>query len=611
MLAVLLFHVDHKLLPGGYLGVDLFFVISGFVVTKSLAENKVRYREFLLRRFYRLFPAGATTILVTLLAFEFAGQGLLSKQHVHSAIASFTATSNFYFMRHSGYFDTVLQGNPFLHFWSLSVEEQFYLVWPWLIIPVAAWRFPAKAAFLIALAMMSAAIFWWAPVEAFYLMPARAFQFGAGALAYFVLGRHRPPLPSIGIYAMLGLSIILFFTHDGTQSWPSAILLPTMIFASLVFLAANQPLDRLLLLFPIQYLGLASYSIYLAHWPIIVYGNIVYDAGIQAKVLAFLLSIMVGIALHYAIERPLNFRISQKTSRKESRFVVFGGPVIAVTTACVMAVMSAQIHASAMPSSLAASQQDSDLDEAEKIYAQTEAIRTAAIKKSWACNTFEPGRLNGNKNYKLLDDLNLGECLKGKDLLLADSTGEVAVYLLATTGKADSLAQLVSAGCSFLLSATAPDCTKMNALRSTLITATRCAYSTIYLAFSWEKYKPAELRALFALAAKSPCKFVVLSQLPSFTVNPEQALRASNSNNVDLFSKVRENARKATSLIDEISRDQPNVQMLRWSPLDNPHPELPVLTPKSEIIYRDSYHYTDAGKRWLMLQYLRAKAGAS
>ncbi|AGK59904.1 hypothetical protein HYPDE_41178 [Hyphomicrobium denitrificans 1NES1] len=74
---------------------------------------------------------------------------------------------------------------------------------------------------------------------------------------------------------------------------------------------------------------------------------------------------------------------------------------------------------------------------------------------------------------------------------------------------------------------------------------------------------------------------------------------------------MSENARKATGLIDEVSRDQPNVQMLRWSPLDNPHPELPVLTPKSEIIYRDSYHYTDAGKRWLMLQYLRAKAGAS
>lgn len=542
MLAVLLFHVDHKLLPGGYLGVDLFFVISGFVVTKSLAENKLRYREFLLRRFYRLFPAGATTILVTLLAFEFAGHGLLSKQHVHSAIASFTATSNFYFMRHSGYFDTALQGNPFLHFWSLSVEEQFYLVWPWLIILISAWRFFAKAAFLIVLAIMSAAIFWWAPVEAFYLMPARAFQFGAGALAYFVLGQYRLLLPSIGIYAMLGSSIILFFTHDGTQSWSTAILLPTVIFASLVLLAANQPLDRLLLLFPIQYLGLASYSIYLAHWPIIVYSNIVYDAGIQTKVLAFLLSIVAGVALHYAIERPLNFRISQKTARKKSRFfVIFGGPVIAATTACVMAVIFAQIHASAMPSSLTASRQDSDLDEAEKIYAQTETIRAAAIKKSWACNTFEPGRLNGNKKYKLLDDLNLGECLKGKNLLLADSTAEVAVYLLATTGKADSLAQLDSAGCSFLLSTTAPDCTKMNALRLTLITNTSCAYSTIYLAFSWAKYKPDDLRALFALVAKSPCSFVILSQLPSFTVNPEQALRANNSNNVDFtFESERE-----------------------------------------------------------------------
>ncbi|MGY4598070.1 peptidoglycan/LPS O-acetylase OafA/YrhL [Bradyrhizobium sp. GM22.5] len=611
-LAVLFFHVDRDLLPGGYLGVDLFFVISGFVVTKSIVESDFSYRSFLTNRFYRLYPAAATTILLTLLAFQSAGEGLLTDEVLHSAFASFTATSNFYFMRHSSYFDTALQGNPLLHFWSLSVEEQFYIAWPWLIVSVSRSRFASNILILTGLAILSAAISFWSPTDAFYLMPARAFQFGAGALVYFVLDRYRFSIPSITMSAMLASSLLLFFTLDGTQSWPLAVLLPTTLFAGMVFLAGAQPEQRFLLLGPVQFIGLASYSIYLVHWPIIVYSHIIYGVAVPIKAIAFVSSILGGVTLHYAIELPLNFRASRKSASERSRWAArLGGPSIALATAFVMAVISFQIHTSARPIISASSSHADGPDTAVTIYSQTQARRDEAITKTWACNTFEPGRMTGDRSFKLLADLDLAECLKGSDLLLADSTAEVAIDILATTGNAENLAQLNSAGCSFALSAMAPDCNRMNTLRASLLSGERCSYAKVYLGFKWAKYRPNDLHSLFELLAKSPCTFVVMSQLPAFAVLPEQVLRANNSRNADLLAKVSESVLKATNAVEGVSRNRPNIRMLYWSPLDKPNPTLPILTAEGDMIYRDDYHYTPAGKKWFVLQFLRSKFAAS
>lgn len=131
--AVLIFHADKTLLPSGYLGVDLFFVISGFVVTRSLAIRNVSYGRFLAARFYRLAPAAAATVLLTFAVFSVTSADLLSIEHKVTGSAAVIALSNFYLMFQNSYFDSAVQGNPFLHFWSLSVEEQFYLVWPYKI----------------------------------------------------------------------------------------------------------------------------------------------------------------------------------------------------------------------------------------------------------------------------------------------------------------------------------------------------------------------------------------------------------------------------------------------------------------------------------------------
>lgn len=221
ILMVLMFHIDESIYPGGFIGVDFFFVISGFIITRainsSIIRNEFSLLDFYTRRVARLTPAVSATVVFTIILSYFIYDADRTSEISVAGFYSIISVSNIYFWMQSGYFDTVSQGNPFLHTWSLGVEEQFYIFWPLLLVFLKA-RLIVPLAAIIALgtglSVFTSAYF---PSAAFYLAPARIFQFAIGAGAWVVLDK-RPnlfrwdrfgSLGIVGVLILIGLGLVI------------------------------------------------------------------------------------------------------------------------------------------------------------------------------------------------------------------------------------------------------------------------------------------------------------------------------------------------------------------------------------------------------------------
>lgn len=279
ILPILVYHLRPSLLPGGYVGVDIFYVISGFLITRMIVTqgSAFRLRDFYLRRFFRLFPALFATLLGTLVA----GWVILGPEDYEalgrSAISAAIGTSNVYFLFAVDYFNAASILHPLLHTWSLGVEEQFYLVWPALLIVTSGWRVPLWLAAAVSGAISFGIIFLWQPAHpqaVFYQMPFRIFEFAIGAgtvsLEEWWNWRSAGWLSAItGSLAALALATA-FVVFDAQTPWPGpATLVPALATAGLL-LSGSDGIWRLALgAWALRYVGRISYSLYLVHWPII------------------------------------------------------------------------------------------------------------------------------------------------------------------------------------------------------------------------------------------------------------------------------------------------------------------------------------------------------
>jgi len=315
VISVVLFHADEALLPGGFLGVDLFYVISGFVVSKSISEHYKGYWNFLLRRFFRLAPSAIVTILTTIVILGVTGYDLLDTKHYLSAIYALLFTSNFYFAFDISYFDPVAQGNPFLHFWSLNVEEQFYLLWPLVCLPFLRLR-TFWIVTLVSVWFIFSFAFWvYAPEISFFMMPYRISQFSSGALIYVLLSRQNISLANLTTSAntliLASTYVILFAVMllvDGSSHWVFNFLIPTVLSFLLLFAGLFRTVgERWILTSALTFLGRASYSIYLVHWPLTVFFHLKYGTNLTSLAAIVLISIALGIALHMAIEKQFKY----------------------------------------------------------------------------------------------------------------------------------------------------------------------------------------------------------------------------------------------------------------------------------------------------------------
>lgn len=334
---VVLGHAGTPGFAGGFVGVDVFFVLSGFLITGLLlkeqsAEGRIAYAAFLVRRLRRLFPA----LVVMLLAVLVAATCLLSAYGLEQQTQSFpfalTWVSNLYFAySEHQYFDVIREQDLFIHTWSLGVEEQFYLFWPLLLIAAIAMarKFaptggqlagPLIAFVVVSIASVGLNVLWYSESQllSFYMMPARAWQFALGASVYLVTasiqfgpaGRwSSQTLPILltvtGLLLLFGSSLLL---HDDLAYPGAYVLAPSLATAMIILagtLAPRAVTTRLLGAKPLVWIGDRSYSLYLWHWPILMLGA-AYGLFDQITSLLFYLagSLLIAAVSYRVIEIP-------------------------------------------------------------------------------------------------------------------------------------------------------------------------------------------------------------------------------------------------------------------------------------------------------------------
>lgn len=332
VLSVIVYHLNPHWLPGGLSGVDIFFVISGFVVSASLADFRKStpqafFAYFYARRMLRILPALVTCLLVThVFAMLFIPWAWLSDANQRTGLYAFFGLSNFFLARnHSNYFEPRAEFNPYVHTWSLGVEEQFYLIFPPLFaawIAGARWRRFSASLFALGLIVSLALAAWLArtnPELSFYMLYTRFWELAGGVLLYQLLvftghafsETHRPVTAfSQGGSIVSALLVAAGFALTSPRSYPfPGALLPVLgTLGLLFFLHGREPRDivmRALRLPAVVFIGQISYSLYLWHWPVFVLFR--WTTGVESipqRIAATALTFALATASYYFIERP-------------------------------------------------------------------------------------------------------------------------------------------------------------------------------------------------------------------------------------------------------------------------------------------------------------------
>ena len=362
--AVVLYHAGVPGISGGYIGVDVFFVISGFLITGLLwrevtTTNTVRLVRFYGARARRLLPAAATVGIFTAIAAAVVLPPLQARRVFLDGIASALYVGNYRFaMQGTDYLASDQPPSPFQHYWSLGVEEQFYLVWPVLIIGTAwlvgrARRGAASKAApyavvlaLVAVASLAAAVLWTrtSPPWAFFSLPTRAWELAAGGLVALSIRQwRRLPLLPAAIAGWGGLALILLTCTQlgpGTPYPGTAALLPVLGTALVIgggCVTGGIGPGRVLCRPAMRAIGRVSYSWYLWHWPVLLLMPPLLGApaGLPARLAATVVSAGLAVITMHLVENPGRFAAPLRRSAKAS--LALGGAATAATAcACVL-----------------------------------------------------------------------------------------------------------------------------------------------------------------------------------------------------------------------------------------------------------------------------------
>ncbi|WP_415906457.1 acyltransferase family protein [Neptuniibacter sp. QD72_48] len=351
IIPVILFHAGFSIFSGGFVGVDVFFVISGYLITtiifQEMKEGKFSIWSFYERRAKRILPA---LFIVTLLCIPFAWLWMLPSEFEdfsQSIAGVATFTSNIFFWRESGYFEDPAELKPLLHTWSLAVEEQFYIFYPPLLL-ILYKLVPKRLFIIIALiTLCSLCLSQWASSAYasanFYLLPTRAWEMGIGALVALYLQKNKVQKQNLGLLpsesywqllwqqaiSLLGISLItysiLFF--DKNTPFPSVWALIPVLGTAFIILAADGKtlVGKLLSHKSLVGIGLVSYSAYLWHQPIFAFARIRLVDGVTEWVFVglIILTFFLSVVTYFLIENPV------RKSKSYSRFKVLSSAFVA------------------------------------------------------------------------------------------------------------------------------------------------------------------------------------------------------------------------------------------------------------------------------------------
>jgi peptidoglycan/LPS O-acetylase OafA/YrhL len=384
VLAVVIEHAWPDLLPGGYAGVDVFFVLSGFLITRMLitevaSRGTIDLVAFYARRVRRIIPAATLCVVVIAVVFTtILGIGF-GPDFRTEALAAALSVSNFLFVnRATDYFATNPSSSPFLHYWSLAVEEQFYVVWPTLLLGIVALgRFAARQTVARGWGVDPERVRRWLPIglaasiaivslalairgreiNAFFLLPHRAWELLAGGLLAWLqiarpwnLGIARRP--GLWLAALAGAAALAFTFVTEFRRWPGlGTTLPVLGTVLLVAGGTALPGARLLSMGWLRFFGRISYALYLWHWPTLAAASLLALPSPEPPPLMIIgavgLAMLAAIFSTLVVEEPIRFSRTQWLAR--GRAIAAAGTVLAAASMTIMVSTSVALTARAAP----------------------------------------------------------------------------------------------------------------------------------------------------------------------------------------------------------------------------------------------------------------------
>jgi peptidoglycan/LPS O-acetylase OafA/YrhL len=382
VLAVVLHHLAPTAVPGGFAGVDVFFVISGYLITRiintAVLANEFSYAVFVWRRCRRILPSLGVVLVATLTIGACILTGPELESLARHTVAGALSGSNLLLFSEVGYFDTSAATKPLLHLWSLGIEEQFYLVWPLLlcVLPRAQRTRLLCIGALVALSLMLSENLAYAdPSQAFYLLHARAWELGAGGLLALAAPRThtdwathtargaqvRAALSCTGLV----LTLLAMAQLNATASWPGlSALAPVTGTVLLIVAGPSAVINRTILsAAPVRWIGQRSYALYLWHWPPLAFLHILapelqLSADTQVYISAALM--LLALVLAHLTVRYVEQPVRRLADRVEARGAIRASSLLpyAVPVASVTVIAAAVVTSHGIPSRYGANSDD-------------------------------------------------------------------------------------------------------------------------------------------------------------------------------------------------------------------------------------------------------------
>lgn len=333
VISVLGFHFGIPGFSGGFIGVDIFFVISGYLISgiliRDIEKNKLSLFDFLVKRAFRLLPALLAIVILTFIAGYFILQPIEFKNNARASISSLFFISNLYFYLTGGYFDAFPITKPLLHTWSLSVESQFYFIWPLVLMVTMSRKIPAKITitlftiifFLSSLYAVNRNL-----TAAYLLTPFRLWELSIGGLFYVIKLKKIKDSKALSniIYALSLAAIIFFIVHlDEKIVFPGYYaLIPTVCTGLMLIFGENSNIATWLERKPIIHIGEISYSLYLTHWPTIVMVTFVLgEKNLIGGLISIPISYFIALLMYYYVEQ--RYRTAWKNESKNKLVVKY------------------------------------------------------------------------------------------------------------------------------------------------------------------------------------------------------------------------------------------------------------------------------------------------